>query len=84
MARRMVLTVGLLVEAALEDRMRQALKGHEAILPAQQDTRLQHPTARGVVHSGVGMHRLDRPHHWPIGLHLTAEHPPLLPLLGQR
>jgi transposase len=52
----MVMTVCLLVYAAMEDRIRQALKDHAATFPDQRGQRIQHPMARGVFHFFVGIH----------------------------
>jgi transposase len=83
MALLMVMTVCLLVYAALEYRIRKALKDHEATFPDQQGKRIQHPTARWVFHYFVGIHLLCQAGQWPIVLNLTAEHQHLLRLLGQ-
>ena len=56
MALLMVMTVCLLGYAALESRMRTALKEHGATLPDQKGHRIQNPTARWVFHYFVGMH----------------------------
>jgi hypothetical protein len=48
MALLMVITVCLLVYAALEYQIRQALKEHEATFPDQKGKRIQNPTARWV------------------------------------
>jgi transposase len=48
MALLMVMTVCLLVYAALEYRIRHALKEHEATFPDQKGKRIQSPTARWV------------------------------------
>jgi transposase len=82
MALLMVMTLCLLVYAALEYRIRQALKDHEATVPDQQGKRIQHPTARWVFHCFVGIHLLCQAGQWPIVLNLTAEHQHLLRLLG--
>lgn len=50
-----VMTVCVLVDAALEERMRTARKAHAATCPDPNGTRLQNPTARGVCHAWVGM-----------------------------
>jgi hypothetical protein len=42
----MVMTVRLLVYAALEYRIYQAFKDHEAAFPSQTGTRIRNPTAR--------------------------------------
>jgi transposase len=56
MALLMVMTVCLLVYAALEYCIRQALQGHDATFPTQQGKRVQTPTARWVLHNFVGIH----------------------------
>jgi len=56
MALLMVMTVCVLVSAAVESRLRQALKDHAATFPDQRGTRIQQPTARWVFHDVVGMH----------------------------
>lgn len=83
MALLMVMTVCLLVYAALEYRIRQALKDHGATFPDQKGKRIQNPTARWVLHYFVGIHLLCQPGQWPIVLNLTEEHRLLLRLLGQ-
>jgi hypothetical protein len=83
MALLMVMTVCLLVYAALEYRIRQALQEHDATFPNQQGKRVQNPTARWVFHYFVGIHLLIAPGQWPIVLHLTDEHRNLLQLLGK-
>jgi transposase len=86
MALLMVMTVCLLVYAALEYRIRPALKEHGATFPDQKGTRIQNPTARWVFHYFVGIHLLLLPDlmQWPLVLNLTAEHQHLLQLLGDR
>jgi transposase len=83
MALLMVMTVCLLVYAALAYRIRQALHDHAATFPDQRGKRIQHPTARWVFHYFVGIHLLCQAGQWPIVLNLTAEHQHLLRLLGQ-
>jgi transposase len=83
MALLMVMTVCLLVYAALEYRIRKVLNDHEATFPNQQGKRTQSPTARWVFHYFVGIHLLCQAGQWPIVLNLTAEHQHLLRLLGQ-
>ena len=84
MALLMVMTVCLLVYAALEYRIRKALKEHDATFPNQQGKPMQNPTARWVFHAFVGMHVLLIPGPWyPLVLHLTEEHQSLLKLLGK-
>ena len=58
MALLMVMTVCLLVYAALEYRIRQALKAHEATFPDQKGKRMHNPTASWVLQDFVGIHVL--------------------------
>ena len=83
MALLMVMTVCSLVYAALEYRIRQALKDHSATILDQRGKRLQHPTARWVLHDFVGIHLLCQAGPWPIVLNRTVEHQHWLRLLGQ-
>ncbi len=84
MALLMVMTICLLVYAALEYRIRHALKDNEATFPDQKGKRIQHPTARWVFHYFVGIHVLRIPGQPYIVLNLTEEHLHLLQLLGKR
>jgi transposase len=77
-----VMTVCLFVYAALEYRLRQALKDHAATFPDQKGKRSQRPTARWVLPYFVGSHVLCQAGQWPLGLHLPAEHQHVLRLLG--
>src|SRR5919108_6197765 len=61
MALLMVMTVCLLVYAALEYRIRHALQEQGATFPDQKGKRTQHPTARWVFHYFVGIHVLYIP-----------------------
>ena len=84
MALLMVMTVCLLVYAALEYRIRQALKDHGATFPDQKGKPTQTPTARWVFHYFVGIHVLLIPGQWdPLVVNLTEEHRSLLRLLGK-
>jgi transposase len=83
MALLMVMTVCLLVYAALEYRIRTALKAHDTTFPAQKGKPIQTPTARWVFHYFVGIHVLLTPEPWPLVLNLTEEHQHLLQLLGK-
>jgi transposase len=84
MALLMVMTVCLLVYAALEYRIRTVLKAHDATFPNQQGKPVQNPTARWVFHYFVGIHVLLIPGHWcPLVVNLTEEHQLLLRLLGK-
>ena len=83
MALFMVMTICLLVYAALEYRMRHALKANGATFPDQKGTRTATPTARWVFHYFVGIHLLYvADQSWPIVLNVTEEHQHLLDLLG--
>jgi len=84
MALLMVMTICLLVYAALEYRIRTALKDKGATFPDQKGRRIQHPTARWVFHYFVGIHILRIPGQPYIVLNLTEEHLHLLQLLGKR
>ena len=56
MALLMVMTVCLLVYAALEYRIRMAPKEHGATFPAQKGQRIPNPATRWVFHYFVGIH----------------------------
>jgi transposase len=84
MALLMVMTVCLLVYAALEYRIRQALKDQGATFPNQKGQPVQNPTARWVFYYFVGIHLLLIPQQWPLVLNLTDAHQHLLQLLGDR
>src|SRR5262249_48715502 len=83
MAVLLVMTVCLLGYAALAYRIRQARKAYQATLPAAKGKRVQHPTARWVFHSFVGIHLRSVSGQWPLVLNLTEEHCNLLNLLGK-
>jgi transposase len=84
MALLMVMTVCLLVYAALEYRIRQVLQDHDATFPNQQGKPVQNPTARWVFHDFVGIHVLRIPGQWdPLVVNLTEQHQSLLQLLGK-
>ena len=61
MALLMVMTVCLLVYAALEYRIRTALKEHAGHLSGPKRQAIQNPTARWVFHYFVGIHVLYIP-----------------------
>ena len=84
MALLMVMTVCLLVYAALEYRIRTTLKDTGATFPDQKGRRIQNPTARWVFHYFVGIHVLYIPGQGLMVLNLTDEHWHLLELLGKR
>jgi transposase len=84
MALLMVMTVCLLVYAALEYRIRKALRDTGATFPDQKGKRIQNPTARWVFHYFVGIHVLCIPGPSSIVINLNEEHQNLLQLLGDR
>jgi transposase len=83
MALFMVMTVCLLVYAALEYRIPKALHDHDATFPNQKGKPGQNPTARWVFHYFSGIHWFCLPGQWPLVLNLTADHQHLLQLLGK-
>ena len=83
MARLMVMTVCLLVYAALEYRIRKALKDHETTFPNQKGQPVQNPTARWVFQYFVGIHLLRIPGEGAFVLNLKDQHQQLLRLLGR-
>jgi ABC-type Fe3+ transport system permease subunit len=72
MALLMVMTVCLLVYAALEYRIRKALKEHETAFPDQKGNRIQNPTARWVFRHFVGVQVLYLPQQWPIVINIPG------------
>lgn len=82
MALLMVMTVCLLVYAALEYRIRQALSARQETFPDQKGRRGSNPTARWVFYSFVGIHVLHGATRVPIVLNVQADHRLILRLLG--
>jgi transposase len=82
MALLMVMTVCLLVYAALEYRIRRALSANQETFPDQKGRRVQNPTTRWVFYSFVGIHVLIGTVTEPVVLNLHAEHQLVLRLLG--
>lgn len=78
----MVMTSGLLVYAALEYRIRKALKNQHATFPNQKGQPVQNPTARWVCQSFVGIHLLCIPGEGAFVLNLHAQHQLRRRLLG--
>src|SRR5713101_10184107 len=73
MALLMVMTVCLLVYAALEYRIRTVLKEHEATFPDQKGQRIPNPTTRWVFHYFVGIHVLLISGQWdPLFVEFTS------------
>jgi transposase len=83
MALLMVMTVCLLVDAALEYRIRQALKDQEATFPHQNGQPVHNPTARWVFQYFVGIHRLRIRGEGACVLNLNDQHQQRLRLLGR-
>jgi transposase len=83
MALLMVMTVCLLVYAALEYRIRKALKDHDATFPNQKGQPVQNPTARWVFQYFVGIHLLRIRGEGAFVLNLNDQHQHLLRLLGR-
>lgn len=83
MALMLVMTLCLLVYAALEYRIRHALQQHQATFPNQQGKPIQHPTARWVFQYFSGIHLLQLPdQHTQLVLNLKDPHLIVLQLLG--
>ena len=83
MALLMVMTVCLLVYAALEYRIRKTLKDQDATFPNQKGQPVQNPTARWVFQYFVGIHLLRLRGEGAFVLNLNAQHQQLLRLLGR-
>jgi transposase len=84
MALLMVMTVCLLVYAALESRLRTVLKDHGATFPDQKGNPTQTPTARWVFQYFVGIHVLLIPGQWDdLVVNLPEAHQSLLRRLGK-
>jgi transposase len=83
MALLMVMTVCLLVYAALEYRIRKALKDQDATFPNQKGHPVQNPTARWVFQYFVGIHLLRICGEGAFVLNLNDQHQQLLRLLGR-
>ena len=82
MALLMVMTICLLVYAALEYRLRQALHGQQETFPDQKGQPVQTPTMRWIFHYFVGIHVLLGAGADPLVLNLNAQHQLVLRLLG--
>jgi transposase len=82
MALLMVMTVCLLVYAALEYRLRKALGEHDATFPDQKGRPTQRPTARWVFHVFVGIHVVLGATDKPLILNLQEHHLNLLKVMG--
>jgi transposase len=82
MALLMVMTVCLLVYAALAYRLRQALREHDETFPDQKGRPTPRPTARWVFHVFVGMHVLLGAMDKPLIFNLHEHHFRGLKVLG--
>src|SRR5262245_25056833 len=82
MALLMVLTSGLLVDAALASRIRQALHGPQETCPEQQGPPGQTPTRRWIFHDLVGLQVLLGAGTAPLVLHRNTPPQRVLRLLG--
>jgi hypothetical protein len=82
MALRMVMTICLLVYAALEYRIRQALQGQQETFPDQKGQPVQTPTLRWGFHDFVGIHVPLGAGVEPLVLTLNAQHQLVLRRLG--
>ena len=84
MALMMVMTLCLLVYAALQHRIRQRLERAQQHFPDQKGKPSQTPTARWVFHCFVGVHLLVIDSQQQLVLNLKEHHQRLLALLGPR
>nr|WP_276611701.1 IS1634 family transposase [Thiorhodococcus mannitoliphagus] len=84
MALMMVMTLCLLVYAALEQRIREVLKAEQATVPDQKGKPTTRPTARWVFQFFKGIHVLVVEHVEQIVLNVEQHHSDLLQLLGPR
>jgi transposase len=84
MALMMVMTICLLVYAALEYRMRQTLKKKKQTFPNQKGKLIENPTIRWVSQYFVGIHMVILEKVQTIVSNLNEHHRKLLALLGKR
>jgi transposase len=82
MALMMVMTLCLLVYAALEYRIREALKAHNRSFPNQKGKLINNPTARWVFQFFTGIHVLSIGGAQALILNMNQHHAALLKLLG--
>ena len=80
----MIMTICLLVYAALEYRIRQSLQQHEQTFPTQTGTSTAKPTARWVFQFFAGIHVLLIDSWQEVVLNCNKHHHHLLNLLGER
>ena len=84
MALMMVMTLSLLVYAALEHRIRESLKIHNATFPNQKGEQVSNPTARWVFQFFSGIHVLIVNQMQELVLNMNMQQAALLRLLGER
>ena len=84
MALMMVMTLCLLVYAALEYRLRQALNQHDQTFPHQKGQPTRTPTARWVFQCFTGIHLLVIAQAQSLVLNLNEPQRQLLAVLGER
>ena len=84
MALMMVMTLCLLVYAALEYRIRQALKQHDQTFPNQKGQPTRTPTARWVFQFFAGIHLLAIAQEQVLVLNMNEHQHRLLAVLGER
>jgi transposase len=84
MALMMVMTLCLLVYAALEHRIREALKEFNETFPNQKGKPVANPTVRWVFQFFAGIHVLVIEQMRELVLNLNEHHAALLKLLGER
>lgn len=84
MALMMVMTICLLVYAALQHRIRHSLQQQQQGFPDQKGKSTHSPTARWVFQHFVGVHLLVVDSQQQLALNLKDYHRQLLALLGQR
>ena len=84
MALMAIMTLCLMVYAALEHRIRQGLAQQSQTFPDQKGKPTERPTARWVFQSFMDIHLLTLPTLAEIVLNLKAHHRVLLNLLGER
>ena len=82
MALLMVMTLCLMVYAALEYRLRQALQNTDSTVPNQQGKPSQRPTMRWIFQLFTGIHVLLIAHQTPIVLNLKPPQQQVIQLLG--
>ena len=83
MALTMIMTLSLLVYAALEYRVRQALKHSSQTFPDQKAREVNNPTTRWIFQFFTGIHLLFINEMQVIVLNMNSQHLFLIKLLGE-